>query len=178
MITQTLYQKAIVFAAGKHQETDQKIPGSNLPYVVHLSNVTMEIIIAASQSANFNLDFAIQVALLHDVLEDTSATFEELKLEFGLDIANAVSALTKNSQLLKEQQMLDSLFRIKKLSAEVWAIKMADRITNLQKPPLHWEKSKKIKYQEEARVILAELKDGNAYLARRLAEKIKEYEII
>src|SRR5574343_437981 len=102
----------------------------------------MEIFIAASNSDNFNLDFAIQVALLHDTIEDTSTDICELENIFGVEIANGVSALTKNSSLPKEQQMQDSLSRIKKLQSEVSAVKLADRITNLQPPPTHWDKQK------------------------------------
>ncbi len=176
MEAQALYQEAIKFATTKHLEKEQKVPGTDLPYVVHLSNVAMEIIIAASNSDNFNLGFAVQVALLHDTIEDTSTDFGELEKKFGIEIATAVSALTKNSDLPKEQQMQNSLSRIKKLQAEVWAIKLADRITNLQPPPPHWDKEKIIKYQKEARIILSELKDGNDFLAKRLQAKIEEYE--
>lgn len=175
MEVQHLYQEAIKFATSKHLEKDQKVPGTNLPYVVHLSNVAMEIIIAASHSDNFNLGFAVQVALLHDTIEDTSTKIEELENKFGADIAQAVSALTKNNDLPKNEQMQDSLKRIKKLQPEVWAVKLADRITNLQPPPLHWDKKKIIKYQSEAKTILEELIEGNKFLANRLEEKIVEY---
>jgi len=47
-------------------------------------------------------------------------------------------ALTKNENLPKEQQISDSLTRIKKRSFEAWAVKLADRITNLQIPPSVW----------------------------------------
>ncbi len=175
MKEQTLYQEAIKFAAAKHAEKEQKVPGTNLPYVVHLSNVAMEILIAALNSDNFELGFAVQVALLHDTMEDTATDFGELKERFGVEITKAVSALTKDKSLPKEEQMKDSLTRIKKLQSEVWAIKLADRITNLQPPPPHWDNSKKVKYQEEARIILGELKKGNEFLARRLEAKIVEY---
>ena len=175
MQTQSLYQKAIKFAASKHAEQNQTIPGTNLPYVVHLSNVAMEILIASFNTENFDLVFAVQVALLHDTIEDTFTTFGELETEFGTDIAKAVQALSKNTDLPEEQQMNDSLKRIKSMSPEVWAVKLADRITNLQPPPPHWDKERKIKYREEAKIILSELKDGNEFLARRLERKIEEY---
>ena len=175
METQSLYQRAIKFATLKHMEKNQTIPGSDMPYVVHLSNVAMEILIAAQHTQNFNLDVAIQNALLHDTLEDTSVTFDELKYEFGKDIAEGVAALTKNDALLKEEKMQDSLNRVKRLSKEVWAVKLADRITNLQKPPAHWDKRKKAGYQSEAMIILTELEGANKYLEERLSEKILEY---
>lgn len=172
---QNLYQEAIIFATIKHMEKEQKVPGTELPYVVHLSNVAMEIIIASCNSENFNLEFAIQVALLHDTIEDTSTTVGELKDKFGNDISNAVLALTKNSLLPKDQQMKDSISRIKVLQYEVWAVKLADRIANLQTPPPYWDIQKKLNYQSEAKIILKELKDGNNYLANRLEIMIEEY---
>jgi guanosine-3',5'-bis(diphosphate) 3'-pyrophosphohydrolase len=175
MEIQTIYQEAIRFAAAKHQEADQKVPGTNLPYIVHLSNVAMETIMAASHSGDFDLRFAILVALLHDTLEDTSTSPEELENTFGPKVAEAVSAMTKNDTLQKDLQMDDCLLRIKKLQPEVWAVKMADRITNLQPPPAFWTKDKIKSYLQESKKILNELHDGNKYLANRLERKIEEY---
>jgi (p)ppGpp synthase/HD superfamily hydrolase len=172
---QDSYQEAIVFAAYKHLEKKQKVKGTKLPYVVHLSNVAMEILMAASHTPKFDLDFAVQIALLHDILEDTSTPYDELHENFGADIATAVWALSKNEDLPKNQQLKDSIAKIKLLDKEVWAVKLADRITNLQPPPSRWSKKKRLDYQEEAKVILKELKGGNTYLEKRLREKIKEY---
>jgi (p)ppGpp synthase/HD superfamily hydrolase len=173
MKEQELYQEAIKFAAAKHE--GQTVPGTKLPYVVHLSNVAMEIVIAGFSTRSFNLEFAIQVALLHDTLEDTTTKLQELEEKFGGEVARAVSALTKNKELPKEDRMMDSLSRIKELPSEVWAIKLADRITNLQSPPDDWSDGKRIEYQEEARVIGRELRNGNEFLVKRLEAKIEEY---
>ncbi len=171
---QILYQDAIKFAAYKHMEKRQKVKGTNLPYVVHLSNVAMEIFMAAPKTKNFNLIYAIQTALLHDTIEDTETTFDEIKDSFGEDIAIAVLALSKDDNLPKDKQISDSLAKIKKLQKEVWAVKLADRITNLQPPPANWSRAKNIKYLKESQVILDELRDGNQYLANRLKAKIYE----
>ena len=172
---QTKYQKAIKFAAKRHADKNQLIPGTNLPYVVHLSNVAMEILIASQKTENFDSEFAIQVALLHDILEDTETTFEEIANEFGIKIAQAVLALTKNSKIQKEERMDDSLNRIKEFQKEVWAVKLADRITNLQAPPEHWSFEKITEYQKQAVLIYNSLKNGNKYLGDRLWEKIVDY---
>jgi (p)ppGpp synthase/HD superfamily hydrolase len=172
---QTLYQEAIKFATSKHQEKDQKVKGTNLPYVVHLSNVAMEILVAASRTEDFDLVYATQVALLHDTIEDTETTFDEVRDTFGEDIAVAVLALSKDDTIPAENQIKDSIARIKKLRKEVWAVKLADRITNLQPPPSQWTGDKNSLYAEEAQLILDELRDGNAYLAKRLEAKIAEY---
>ncbi len=173
---QTVYHKALKFAAAKHLAKGQTVPGTDLPYVVHLSNVGMEILIAGLNSKEFDVAFAVQVAMLHDTLEDTDTELSELENKFGIEIAQAVLALTKNEALPKEERMQDCLTRIKKLQKEVWAVKLADRITNLQPPPPDWSKEKRIKYQEEARMILRELGSGNDFLAKELESKINEYE--
>ncbi len=78
MSIQALYQQALKFAGEKHTAKNQKVPGTNLPYVVHISNVAMEIMLAALFTPDFDLDFAVQVALLHDTIEDTETTYDEL----------------------------------------------------------------------------------------------------
>ena len=59
---------------------------------------------------------------------------------------------------------------------EIWAVKLADRICNLYAPPFYWSNDKKRAYLEEAKLIHAALKEGNVYLANRLALKIQEYQ--
>jgi guanosine-3',5'-bis(diphosphate) 3'-pyrophosphohydrolase len=172
---QSKYQKAIKFAAKRHTDKNQVIPGTTLPYVVHLSNVAMEVLIAAANTEKFDSGFAVQVALLHDVLEDTDTDFDEIANEFGKEIAQAVLALTKDSKIPKENRMDDSLNRIKQLQKEVWAVKLADRITNLQTPPAHWSVEKITEYWKQAVLICNSLKDGNEYLENRLLQKISGY---
>ena len=174
MDLQDYYQKAIKFAAEAHK--DQKIPGSEMSYMVHLSNVAMEILMASQQSPGFDRQFAIQVALLHDLLEDTSTSFDDIREKFGTNIARAVLALTKNEALPATEQIPDSLSRIKLEPKEVWAVKLADRISNMQKPPKHWETNQIINYKKMAGIILLQLKGGNEYLEKRLHQKIIAYD--
>ena len=91
---QSIYQKTIAFAAEHHGQ--QKMPGC-LPYIVHLSNVAMEVFMAHKQKPDFNLEIAIQLALLHDVLEDTALSFKVVEDDFSNVVAMGVLALTKDS---------------------------------------------------------------------------------
>jgi guanosine-3',5'-bis(diphosphate) 3'-pyrophosphohydrolase len=85
--------------------------------------------------------------------------------------------LTKDETLPKAERMRDSLRRIKQAPKEAWAVKLGDRITNLQPPPAHWTTEKINYYREEAKVIYEELKDGNPYLVNRLKREIEKYEM-
>ena len=57
----------------------------------------------------------------------------------------------------------------------MWAVKLADRITNLQKEPKRWSKSHITEFYYDSMQVLEALKGGNEYLEKRLASKIEEY---
>ena len=174
MEIQDSYRAALRFAGEWHG--DQKMPDSQASYLIHLAAVAMEVMMADRFTQDFDLDFAVQVALLHDVIEDTPCSYEEVRDEFSRPVADAVLALTKNEQLPSDQQIPDSLSRIRDFRKEVWAVKLADRISNMHEPPSSWSREKKVKYREDAGLILSELKGGNAYLESRLFGLIEDYE--
>lgn len=167
------YIKASRFAAEAHN--GQLVPGTDLPYLVHLSLVSMEIIAAIGADSRYDADLAIQCAWLHDTIEDTKTSYDDIFNNFGGEVADGVQALTKDKRLPKSAQMQDSLRCIKSQPKEVWAVKMADRITNLQPPPGYWERAKIARYREEAMLIHDELKDANKLLADRLRTKAEAY---
>lgn len=172
--SQESYITAYKFAAAAHQ--GQTIPGTPLPYIMHLSFVSMEIIAALSEECGRDETLAIQSALLHDILEDTPTPYEQVAAQFGQAVADGVLALTKNAALPKSEQMADSLHRIRQQPPEIGMVKLADRITNLQAPPPHWPADKIRSYQEEAITIYAALKHSSPYLAARLWYKIDVYQ--
>jgi (p)ppGpp synthase/HD superfamily hydrolase len=168
------------FAADAHQ--GQLVPGSQLPYVVHVGAVAMEVGNAIARRAQLgdavtHPDLAIQCALLHDVVEDTKVTLEQLAARFGPDVAAGVSALTKDPSVGdKPARMRDSLARIREQPAEIWMVKLGDRITNLQPPPGHWKPAKIRRYHAEAKDIHAQLGEACSVLGTRLRAKIDDYE--
>ena len=172
--SQEKYINSLKFAAEAHK--GQQVPGSDLPYIVHVTMVAMEVIAALAHEDGLDGDLAVQCALLHDMIEDTSVSREDLETEFGFAVAAGVLALSKNNILeSKQEKMQDSLARIKQQPREIWMVKLADRITNLQPPPGHWDADKIERYREEGREILKALGGASSYLAGRLRQKIKEY---
>ena len=170
------YQDRLLFATIAHK--NQKTP-QGYPYLIHLILVTSEVI-EASFYDDFSFDeinIAISCALLHDTIEDTTTTYEEIKERFGEVIANGVLALSKNEKLKKEEQMIDSLNRLKLQPKYIQMVKLADRITNLQKPPSYWSREKITNYYNEAKMILSKLKDSSKFLSKKLETKIKEYRV-
>lgn len=168
--TEPSFGRALNFAARAHH--GQSVPGSDLPYLLHLSRVAMEVMIGLHAEPGLDHDLAIQCAWLHDTLEDTKVTAAELDLEFGSGVTAGVQALTKDQSLPRSESMTDSLARIKKQPAEVWMVKMADRIANLGPPPEHWGRQKALAYRDEAILIHRELTMASSCLATRLERKI------
>lgn len=176
--SQDAYAKAWNFATIAHRGQTYGYPGESVwfEYINHVGRVTMEVIWALAVHAPYDGNLAVQCALLHDVLEDTHHTYQDLYREFGQDVASGVLALTKDTRLAsKSAQMDDSLQRIRLQPKEVWMVKLADRITNLSPPPQRWKREKRIAYRDEARRIHATLGEGSSVLAERLGQRIVGY---
>jgi (p)ppGpp synthase/HD superfamily hydrolase len=171
--SQDQYLAAIRFAAEAHN--GQTITGTNLPYLLHLNLVAMEVLAALATETTHDGELAIGCALLHDVIEDTHSTYAEVAERFGGAVANGVLALTKDATLPKDQQMADSLKRIQQQPSAVWMVKLADRICNLQPPPKHWSVTKIENYRDEAQLIHEQLGNASPFLAERLCSKIANY---
>ncbi len=176
--SQDVFVKAWNFATIAHQgQTYGGLQeGQRIDYLNHIGRVAMEIIWALPSANDIDGNLAVQCALLHDTIEDTEHSYEDIVKEFGQSVADGVSALTKDLKLpSKQEQMADSLARIKAQPFEVWMVKMADRITNLYAPPFYWNNKKRIVYREEALLIYEALHEANDVLANRLKEKIDSY---
>jgi GTP pyrophosphokinase len=126
-----LLRHAYVFAANRHQG---QVRRSGEAYLVHPLTVAWIL-------ADMELDeVAIAVGLLHDLLEDTSTTAEELEAEFGPDVARLVTALTKissfessfSSQEATEAENFRRLLLASTDDVRVILVKLADRLHNMR----------------------------------------------
>jgi guanosine-3',5'-bis(diphosphate) 3'-pyrophosphohydrolase len=176
MLIQEAYQKAIKFAGEVH--ANQKIPGSNANHMVHISNVAMELLVAYQNQPDFDIILAIQVGILHDSIEDNpDVNHSTIAQEFGLEVADGVLALSKDTSIvLKSDKIKDSVQRILKQPKEIALVKLADRITNLQKPPSTWSNEKILAYYKDAKYILQKLKGHNEYLDIRFIDELNKYD--
>ena len=125
-----LVQKAYDFA---HKNHDGQLRKSGEPYIIHPLNVAYIL-------ATIDLDEeTICAALLHDIVEDTVNTHEDIVREFGEEIANLVDGVTKLTQFqqnvtVKEQQVEDyrKMFLAMGKDIRVILIKLADRLHNMR----------------------------------------------
>ncbi|WP_425376767.1 RelA/SpoT family protein [Spiroplasma endosymbiont of Aleiodes alternator] len=125
----TKIKVAYEYALLKHKDQYRK---NGDPYVYHVLSTAYNLVL-------WHLDVSsIQAGFLHDILEDTPTTFDELVAEFGLEVANLVLAVTKVSHFAKEKRNEIKANYLRKLylslahDIRVIIIKMADRLHNIR----------------------------------------------
>jgi (p)ppGpp synthase/HD superfamily hydrolase len=123
--------KALQFATKKHEGQFRK--GSGLEYVTHTIAVSY---LVAKYKTSRKLEYLITAAILHDCLEDTDATFEELVANFGPLVASLVLELSNDPEQIKEMGKLE--YQKRKclgMSSYGLVIKLCDRLHNISDSP-------------------------------------------
>lgn len=174
MWNRELYKRALDFAADAHGA--QKVPGSERPYVVHVAKVAMEVMAAWIADSSLDVDLGLACALLHDTIEGGGAQWSALNDAFGPAVANGVRALAGKEALPRPRRTTESLKQIRAQPRTVWAVKLAERLTDLERPPGHWTLEERQSHLVEAKEILAALRGASAPLEARFEQKLAEYE--
>ncbi len=134
--------KAIEFAHKKHQH--QKRPDGITPFVDHLEGVVNRL--KNIGIANQNI---LSAAWLHDTIEKTDTTFEEIDSIFGNTISVLVLSLTKDKNLPKKKQEIQYINQLKNASKDSKIIKLCDASSNIKdiaKAPISRnQKNKKVR---------------------------------
>jgi guanosine-3',5'-bis(diphosphate) 3'-pyrophosphohydrolase len=156
--------KAFNFAAQKH--IDQRRKGINKePYINHLTDVAD---LLATHSGG---DTALVLAgVLHDTIEDTETTYEELKKEFGKTVADTVRECTDDKSLPKAERKRLQAENAKHKSDRARLVKIADKISNLRStlksPPADWDDARKLEYFVWSKTVVDNCRGINAGLER------------
>lgn len=156
-----LFLKALEFSAEKHKLQRRK--GYNqVPYINHPIKVCH--LLYMSEEKDIDLLIA---ALLHDTLEDTSATEEEIALLFGKPVLEIVLEVTDNMELPYAERKQKQIDKAPFLSDAAKKLKIADKICNIHDIvtyPLSWANERKIAYLEWAKKVVERCKGANAFL--------------
>ena len=167
-----IFIKALKFAAEKHtlqrRKGYDKIPYINHPVkVVHLLHV-----IASETDAEL-----LAAAVLHDVLEDTSTSEQEMREAFGDRITNIVLEVTDDMTMSYEDRKRSQVKRAPTLSADAKKIKIADKISNIRDIldfPLTWSNRRKRQYFEWSGKVVQGCRNVNPILDKAFDEILKE----
>lgn len=164
----------VVFAAEKHQFQTRK-NAEKTPYVGHPIGVA-DSIISIGQVTDKNI---LVAALLHDTVEDTETSFDEISQKFGDKVAGYVREVTDDKSLStrarKKMQIIHAFHKTKGAAI----IKLSDKLYNLnnllQDPPPDWKRERIDQYFQWAQAVIENLPSSNESLKEEIHRVIAEY---
>ena len=154
----------------KKAHKGQKIKWSGLPYIIHPARVAMLVESLRATSRLSVTGDMVSAAWLHDVVEDSDLTVEDIRQEFGDDVALWVGELTNPvyDGLSRQERNEMDFARLAIASNEAKVIKLADRIDNLGGVLSCSSNEKALRYLEESRLLLEALGGAQERLESQL----------
>lgn len=160
--------EALAFAAEKHRNQRRKDAECS-PYINH--PIALAQLLATTGGVQ-DID-VLRAAVLHDTLEDTETTREELAARFGEAVAAIVEELSDDKSLPKQTRKQLQIDHAPHASAQAALVKIADKICNLrdiaQSPPADWSEERRRDYYTWAKAVVDRLPVDNPALMSAFA---------
>jgi guanosine-3',5'-bis(diphosphate) 3'-pyrophosphohydrolase len=157
--------RAAAFAAEKHRKQRRKDVEAS-PYINHPIQLAYILV-----QADIEDPIVLAAALLHDTVEDTQTTLDELEIVFGYEIARIVAECTDDKQLDKLERKQAQVDHAATLSPRAKLVKLADKIANVSDidgaPPAGWSVERKREYFDWAKRVVDRMRGANAALEAR-----------
>jgi guanosine-3',5'-bis(diphosphate) 3'-pyrophosphohydrolase len=164
--------QAAMFSAEKHREQRRKGEGAS-PYINHPIHVA-DLVASVGGITDVHI---LAAAMLHDTVEDTGTTLDELTQRFGQAVSALVAEVSDDKSLPKAQRKRLQVEHAHRLSTAAKTIKLADKISNvtevMENPPVGWPTERRREYLEWARAVVAGCRGTNAGLERRFDELVE-----
>ena len=158
-----LLLKALSFAAHKHRDQRRKDAEAS-PYINHPIALA-EVLTGEGGVTDIEV---LAAALLHDTIEDTATTLEELCGQFGERIAGMVAEVTDDQDLPKAERKRLQIAHAAGISPGAKLVKLADKICNLrdvaERPPAKWDLQRRQEYFEWAKQVIDQLRGAHPKL--------------
>ena len=169
-MTDDMVNRAAAFAKAAHESIDQRRKFTNEPYIVHPQAVAETVATVTDDAAT------LAAAWLHDVVEDTPISIQEIKAEFGAEIASLVADLTDVSHPTdgnRKQRMAIDRQHTAEADPRAKTVKLADVIHNLS-DIVRQDPGFAVKYLAEKELLLEVLSEGHAELLARAKQVIAD----
>lgn len=155
--------RALAFASEKHRHQRRKDAEAS-PYIDHPIAVAHVLV----NECGVTDPVVVCAAILHDTVEDTATTREELALEFGSEIAGIVAEVTDDKSLPKAERKRLQIEHAEHLSKRARLVKLADKICNVRdvvrSPPADWALERRQDYFDWAKRVIDALRGTHAGL--------------
>ena len=168
-----LILKALRFSAEKHKDQRRKDVKAS-PYINHPIEVT-EILWRLGQVRDTNLLLA---SILHDTIEDTNTTADEIRSEFGEEVMALVLEVTDDKNLPKQKRKQLQVENAPHKTSKAKLLKLADKISNVQgiisAPPKDWSLERKQEYLLWTEKVVAGLRGASLELESHYDALLRE----
>lgn len=158
-----LILRAVSFAAQKHRNQRRK-DAEATPYINH----PIALATVLKEEGEVNDVAVLAAAILHDTIEDTETTADELRAVFGKTIAAIVLEVTDDKSLPKAERKRLQIEHAAAASHSAKLVKLADKICNLRdiaaSPPADWSADRKHEYYDWASRVVEGCRGANARL--------------
>jgi guanosine-3',5'-bis(diphosphate) 3'-pyrophosphohydrolase len=158
-----LVLRALSFAARKHRHQRRKDREAS-PYINH----PIDLADILANEAHITDEVVIAAAILHDTVEDTGTTPEEITLEFGAEISAIVAEVTDDRNRTKEERKRLQIEHAPGASFRAQQLKLADKIANLRdlarSPPADWSLERKRAYFDWSKRVVDGVRGRHARL--------------
>lgn len=165
--------RALEFAAHKHQGQRRK-GRDGAPYINHPISVADTI----ARVGRVTDIVTLTAAVLHDTVEDTATTLDEIEREFGAEVRQVVAELTDDKRLPKEERKRLQVVSAPSASRRAKIVKLADKIMNVtditHDPPVDWPVTRRREYFEWAKRVVEGCRGANAALERRFDKVVAD----
>jgi guanosine-3',5'-bis(diphosphate) 3'-pyrophosphohydrolase len=152
------FVRALAFASLKHSQQRRKDADAS-PYINH----PIALVSILAVEAGINDCETLCAALLHDTIEDTDTSVEELVEAFGGPVASLVQEVTDDKRLPKAERKLRQVEHAAHLSPKARSVKLADKIANLRdvadSPPVNWSLATRQEYFDWAKQVVDKIPD-------------------
>ncbi len=163
--------RTIAFAADKHRRQRRKDADAS-PYINHPIAVAAVLAIEGDVTDRATL----VAATLHDTVEDTETTFQELSGQFGEDVSNLVREVTDDKSLDKALRKQLQIEHAAKSSDKAKQIKLADKICNIRdimsSPPADWTLQRRTEYLDWSCKVVSGCRGVNEKLEQVFDEAV------
>ncbi|UUZ78380.1 HD domain-containing protein [Polaromonas sp. P1(28)-13] len=155
--------ESIAFAAERHRNQRRKDADAS-PYINH--PIALATLLATTGGIDDQV--VLQAAILHDTIEDTETTYQDLLDRFGEAVASAVAEVTDDKALPKAQRKQLQVEHAPHASSQAALVKLADKICNLRDmanaPPADWPLARRREYFDWAKQVVDGLPSVSAEL--------------
>ena len=165
--------EATLFAADKHRGQKRK-DAQQTPYINHPIYV---VNLMAGVGGITDLEL-LQAGMLHDTVEDTDTSPEEIETRFGYAVRSLVREVTDDKKLEKQERKRIQIEKVPRLSPRAKIIKLADKIANLTdiiaSPPTHWALERRQQYVDWSNKVIAGCRGRNLRLEEIYDARVME----